>query len=177
MKTFFTVRSALLPLAIFIGLTAYGLPVLAIVAGLIASMIVAAWRLHSGEVKNLELVVVVIFAALCAGLFLFPVVVRSEAIALAFVGLAVYATMTVILRRSWTSEFSRAAYPTDAGSAVFVRINMILSALWAVLFLAIAVAEILNGGRIMNIAIVVIGGIASVFGPKLLIRAFGAQRA
>ena len=176
MKTFFTVKFALLPLAIFIILAAYGLPAPAVVAGLIVSIIVAAWRLRSGEIKNLELAVVVIFAALCVGLFLFPDVVRTEAIALAFVGLTAYATATVILGRPWTAEFSRGAYPGAASSPVFVRINMILSAFWAALFLLIAVAEELNGGLFVKTAIVAIGAVASIYGPKLLIKAFGVER-
>jgi len=175
-KTFFTVKFALFPLAVFIFLAAFGLPAIAIVAGLIVAIAVAAWRFHAGEIKNLELAVVVIFVALCGGLFLFPDVVRGEAIALSMIGLAIYAMATVLLGRPWTAEFSRAAYPEDAASAMFIRINMILSALWAVLFLAIAVSARLHGGYFVKTAIVVIGAIASIYGPRLLIRALGARR-
>jgi hypothetical protein len=67
-------------------------------------------------------------------------------------------------------EFSRAAYLESANTPVFMRINMILSTLWAVLFLLIAVDFAFHGGFIAKSAIVGIGAAASVYGPNLLRR-------
>jgi hypothetical protein len=171
-KTFFTVKFALMPLAVFIFLAAYGLPLFAVAAGLVVSIIVAAWRLHTGEIKYLELAVVVLFCALAAGIFFAADVVRAHAVPLAFVGLAAYAAASVVLARPWSAEFSRTAYPKEAGTPGFFRVNMILSALWAILFIVIAVAEIMHGSYIVRTAIVIVGAAASIFGPKWLARKF-----
>jgi hypothetical protein len=90
MKTFFTVKFALFPIAIFTFLIVRGMPAAAIGAGFIASTIVCAWRLYAREIKTLEIATFAIFGALAAGLFLAPDIVVTEAVPLAFVGLGVF---------------------------------------------------------------------------------------
>jgi hypothetical protein len=169
-KTFLTVKFALLPLAIFIALVTYGWPVLACMVALTVSFIVALWRLNSGEIKNLELAMVLIFGALTVVALVLPNVFKAQAVPLAFGALAVYATVTVILRRPWTMEFSRAAYLESANSSVFMRINMLLSSLWAILFLLIAIDSAFHSGFVGKSAIVGLGAAASVYGPNFLRR-------
>jgi hypothetical protein len=169
--TFFSVKLTLLPLAVFIALVAGGWPMLACLVALTISFIVAFWRrLGSGKIRNLEWTVVAIFGALTVAVLLLPDVFKPHVAPLAFVALAAYATATVLLRRPWTMEFSRAAYLESANTPVFMRINMILSTLWAVLFLLIAVDFAFHGGFIAKSAIVGIGAAASVYGPNLLRR-------
>jgi hypothetical protein len=45
---------------------------------------------------------------------------------------------------------------------------MILSGLWAVLFLLLALAHMLSAGVVVTYGIVVAGALASIFGPKIL---------
>jgi hypothetical protein len=45
---------------------------------------------------------------------------------------------------------------------------MILSALWAALFVLLALAHMLSAGIIVTYGIVVAGGLASIFGPRIL---------
>ena len=87
MKTFFTVKFALLPIAIFVFLILRGMPAAAIGAGFIVALIVCAWRLYARDIKMLEIAALVIFGALAAGMFLAREIVVANAVPLAFVGL------------------------------------------------------------------------------------------
>jgi hypothetical protein len=168
MKTFFKAKFALFPLAVFITLIAYVSPTIAVTAGFAVALIVCAWRLYSGHIKNFEVAVLAVFTALATGVFIAPGLVGPVAISLAFVGFSTYALASVVLRRPWTSEFSSAAYPQAGASPLFIRINMILSALWAVLFLLLALAHMLSAGIVVTYGIVVAGALASIFGPRIL---------
>jgi phytoene dehydrogenase-like protein len=176
MKTFFTVKFALFPIAIFIFLIVRGMPAAAIGAGFIASAIVCAWRFYAREIKTLEIATFAIFGALAAGIFLAPDIVLTGAVPLVFVGLGVFSITTVALRKPWTAEFSRAAYPDAANEPIFVLVNAILSALWGVLFLLLALAHALKAGGLVTTGIVVAGALASILGPRFLIRMALARR-
>jgi phytoene dehydrogenase-like protein len=170
MKTFLNVNLALLPFLIFSVLVAYGMPAAAIGAGSIASLAVCAWRHFTSEIGILETATLSIFGLLAAGLLSFPDVVAAQAPALAFAGLGVFAIATVVRRQPWTAEFSRADYPAEAANPIFVNINMIVSGIWGVLFLLLALASALKAGAVVALAIVVVGAVASIFGPKWLVR-------
>lgn len=176
MKTFFTVKFALLPIAVFVFLIVRGMPAAAIGAGFVVALIVCAWRLYARDIKTLEIAALVIFSALAAGMFLARDVVVANAVPLAFVGLAVFSIATVLSGKPWTAEFSRAAYPGADESPVFVLVNMILSALWGVLFLLLALAHALKAGGIVTTGIVVLGAVASILGPKFLVQMALARR-
>jgi phytoene dehydrogenase-like protein len=176
MKTFFTVKFALLPIAVFVFLIVRGAPAAAIGAGFMVSTVVCAWRLYAREIKSLEIATFAIFGALAAGIFLARDFVLAEALPLSFVGLGVFSLVTVALRKPWTAEFSRAAYPDAADNPVFILVNMILSALWGVLFLLLALAHASKAGGIVTTGIVAAGAFASVLGPRFLIRMALARR-
>ena len=170
MKTFFTVKFALLPIAVFVFLIIRGMPAAAIGAGFIVASIVCAWRLYVRDIKTLEVATLAILGALAVGALLAPDLVVGNAVPLAFAGLGVFAIATVVLRKPWTAEFSRSAYPGAAENPVFVLVNMILSALWGVLFLLLALAHVWKAGGAVTTAIVVAGAVASIFGPGFLLR-------
>ena len=90
--------------------------------------------------------------------------------ALAFFGLGVFASASVIWRRPWTAEFSRADYSGAAASPIFTSINMIISGIWAALFLLLALAGAVKAGFAVTAAIVVVGAVTSIFTPVLLVR-------
>lgn len=168
MKTFFKAKFALFPLAVFITLIAYASATVAVTAGFAAALVVCALRLYSGQIKNFEIAVLIVLATLAAGMVAAPGAVSPIAIPLAFVGFSIYALATVVLRRPWTAEFSRAAYPHATENPLFIRINMIISSMWAALFLLLALAHLLRAGPAVTYGIVVAGGLASVYGPRLL---------
>src|SRR5512138_3136856 len=114
MSTFLNVNFALLPIAIFSVLFARGMPEVAVRAGFLASVVIATWRAYRSEARMLEYAILLIFAALAFGVFLWPHSVAAQALPLVFAGLGVFALGTVLLRRPWTLEFSRAAHAGEA---------------------------------------------------------------
>jgi phytoene dehydrogenase-like protein len=101
--------------------------------------------------------------------------IASHAAALSFAGLGATCLLTVALRKPWTADYSRIEYQASAESPIFVAINMALSAMWGVLFLLIAAARATHAGTAVIAIIVGSGTIASVFGPRVLMR-WGARR-
>ena len=99
MKTFFTVKFALLPIAIFVFLIVRGMPAAAIGGGFVVALIVCAWRFYARDIKTLEIAARVIFSALAAGMFLARDVVVANAVPSAFVGLGLFPIATVLLGR------------------------------------------------------------------------------
>jgi hypothetical protein len=170
MKTFFSVKFALLPLAVFFTLVAYGYPALAVGAGFVVALAVCCWRFYIGALKSLEIAVLAILAALAAAYAIRPDYIGVRTVPFVFIGLAVFALGSVALRKPWSAEFSRAHYPGAETNPLFLTINMILSGLWGVLFLLLALAHALSAGALVTTAIVVAGAIASIFGPGFLIR-------
>jgi all-trans-retinol 13,14-reductase len=170
MKTLRHVNFALLPFSIFVILYARGMPALAIDAALIASTVACAWRGFTREIKSLELALLAIFGGLAIGNLLFPDIVAAQAITFAFIGLGLFASASVLLRRPWTAEFSRAAYASEASHPIFTGVNMMLSGLWGALFLLLALASALKAGWAVTTAIAMFGSGTSILGPKWLIR-------
>jgi all-trans-retinol 13,14-reductase len=170
MKTVLNVNLALLPLLILTVLTALGHPSEAIYGGAVASVLIGVFRLYQGEVRILERAMLALFTFLAIFYRLSPGVAGAHAIAFAFAGLGVFAIATVVLRRPWTAEFSRADHQGETASPIFTGINMAVSGLWGVLFLLLSVVNLLRAGPAFNIAIVVFGAAASSLGPRFLVR-------
>lgn len=176
MTTFLNVNRALLPLVILTVLTAGGLTQEAIYGGAIASVLIGVWRLYEGEVRILERATLAIFVLLAIAYRLFPAAVGSNAIAIALAGLGVFAIASVVIERPWTAEFSRADYQAEAASPIFAAVNMAISGLWGVLFMLLALVNLWHAGAAYSIAIVVVGALASTFGPRWLVRKALSQR-
>lgn len=123
----------------------------------------------------LEGAVLLIFAAIAFGIFLWPGV-AAQTLPLAFAGLGVFALGTVLLRRPWTAEFSRAAYASKADDPIFTHVNMMISGIWGGLFLLLAFAHYLKAGTAVTFAIVIVGAVTSILAPKWLIRRALAKR-
>ncbi len=171
MKTFFTVKFALAPFVVFWLLLDLASPGTAIAAGLILSIAGGAWRWHRREIKSLEIGGLAIFLGLGLADLIAPQLVGANAASLSFAGLGLVCIATVALRKPWTADYSRAAFPEAAETPIFAAVNMALSGLWGVLFLLIALAHTLRAGTLLTTSIAVIGALISIFGPKLLARA------
>jgi all-trans-retinol 13,14-reductase len=176
MKTFFTVKVALLPFVIYWALLVRDMPGAALAAGLVLSLAGFAWRLHTRDIKNLEIGGLAIFAALCLAALVVPDVVAAHAASLSFAGLGLVGLATVALRKPWTADYSRAAFAEAAESPIFQAVNMALSGLWGALFLLLALAHMLKAGALVTTGIVALGALASIFGPKLLVRVALSRR-
>jgi len=170
MKTFLTVKFALVPYAALFALLARGMPGLALAAafGLMAAL--AAWRLSRREYFILELGSLALFAALGLAFLVAPQFVSANALWLAFAGLGAISLIGLAFRRPWTADYSRAAYPENAGTPQFFAINALLSGLWGALFLALALVRFLAAPGWISTLIVIVGALVSIFGPKLAIQ-------
>jgi hypothetical protein len=138
---------------------------------------VCVWRLYTREIKKLEIVALAIFAVLTAAYSVKPYFMATHAIPLSFLALGLFATATVVLRRPWTVEFSRASYPQAADSPLFFAVNMVLSALWGLLFILLALAYLWQLGSIVTTGIVVVGAVATIVGPTLIVRLVAPHKA
>ncbi len=170
MRTFLLVKAALLPLPLYALGAWMGRPFEAAAFGLLYGI---AWALvrHRGklppafETALLGGLAVVVIAHLvgAAGL-----AAHSNAIVLA--ALALGATVSIALGRPWTAEFSAGEYQGASTSPLFRIINAQISGVWAVLFAWFALASLLKLPSLATTVPLVLGGIASVLLPRVLVK-------
>ncbi|WP_420132796.1 phytoene desaturase family protein [Rhodopseudomonas sp.] len=170
MKTFLTVKLVLVPFAVFWALLALHLPGAAIWCGLLLSLAGNAWRLWRRELFVLESGGLVLFAGLAALLLIAPDVAAAHALWLSFAGLSAISAASLIARRPWTADYSRAAYPSNAATPQFFLVNAAITGLWAVLFGVIAACRYAGVPSEVITALVTGGALVSIFGPRLAIR-------
>lgn len=176
MKTFLLVHLGLAPLVVFWVLLGAGAPDAAIAVGLAASLAIGAWRWSRREFVILEIGGLASLLALGALALAAPAFVAGAALWLSFVGLGLTALASVALRRPWSADYSRAAFAAESASPLFFVVNMLISGLWGVLFLADAAVLALRAGPFATTALFVFGAAVSVFGPKAIIRAILRRR-
>lgn len=169
MKTFLTVKLVLVPFAVFWALLALHHPSWAIWLGLGLSLAGNAWRAYRRELFVLEAGGLALFAALAALSLIAPTVIAGNALWLSFAGLAGISALSLAAKRPWTSDYSRAAHPDNADTPQFFLINATITALWAVLFGAIAACRYVDAPGEVITAIVSVGALISIFGPKAAI--------
>ncbi len=170
MRTFLTVKFALVPFLVFYALLARGLPGAAIAGGFLLMAALQAWRLSRREIFVFEIGALAIFAALGASFLAAPQWTAANALWLSFAGQGVVALASLALKRPWTADYSRAAYPDSAGTPQFFLVNAAISGLWGVLFLALALVRWLAAPGFVATTIVVVGAALSIFGPKAAIK-------
>ncbi|ABD04808.1 FAD dependent oxidoreductase [Rhodopseudomonas palustris HaA2] len=175
MKTFLTVKLVLVPFALFWALLAMGHVDWAIGAGLVLALIGNAWRAWRRELFVLEVGGLVLFLGLGGLLLVVPDLAAPTALWLSFAGLSAISIASLVVRRPWTSDYARAAYPDNAATPQFFVINAAITALWAVLFAAIAACRYAGAPGGVIAALVIGGALISIFGPRLAIR-FVLQR-
>ncbi|MGP9814112.1 phytoene desaturase family protein [Rhodopseudomonas sp. NSM] len=175
MKTFLTVKLVLVPFASFWALLAMGYVDSAIGAGLALSLAGNAWRAWRHEMFVLEAGGLVLFLGLGGMLLVAPDLTAASALWLSFAGLSAISVASLLARRPWTSDYARAAYPDNAGTPQFFVINAAITALWAVLFAAIAACRHVGATGEVIAALVIVGALISILGPKLAVR-FVLQR-
>ncbi|NEW91579.1 NAD(P)/FAD-dependent oxidoreductase [Rhodopseudomonas sp. BR0M22] len=169
MVTFLTVKLVLVPFAVFWALLALHQPSWAIWLGLGLSLAGNVWRAYRRELFVLEAGGLVLFAALAALQLVAPGIAAGNALWLSFAGLATISAFSLAARRPWTSDYSRAAHPDNAETPQFFVVNAAITGLWAVLFAAIAACRYAGAPAEVITAIVTIGALISIFGPKAAI--------
>ena len=171
MKTFLTVKLALAPLVLFWTLLGFGAPGWAIGASLALLTAFALWRWSSRQTFLLELGALATLAMIGALYLRDPLWTAQNALWMSFAGLGLVSLVSLALRRPWTGDYARAAFPDSAGTPQFLLINAAMTGLWGVLFLAIAGARYAQAPGIVATTIVVFGALVSILGPKLALRA------
>jgi hypothetical protein len=83
---------------------------------------------------------------------------------------------SVALGRPWTAAFSALEWAAGEFRAMFLRINSIMSALWAAIFLGLGVARFFTLPAISYWAPIVAGTVLSIVLPRLLVGWARVQR-
>lgn len=170
MKTFLTVKLALLPFIAFWALLGFGHADWAIRSGLALTLAANLWRAWRGEAMGLEIGSLVLFAALALTNEITSPWTAANALWLSFVGLGVISLASLLAGRPWTADYSRAAYPDSAATPQFFIINAAMTGLWGVLFTALGLCRWAGVSSWVTTAIVVAGALVSIFGPRLAVR-------
>ena len=170
MRIFLTVNLAMIPFAVFWALLAARHPAAAIGAGLALSLLGNLWRIWRRQFMALEIGGLVLFGLVALAQLISPEWAAANGLWLSFAGLGAISLLSVAFGRPWTADYSRAAYADNASTPQFRTINAGISALWGILFLAIALCRGLDVSTWITSAIVVIGTLASIVGPRLAIR-------
>ena len=170
MRTFFTVKFALLPFAAFWALLGARHPDWAIWLGLALSLAGNLWRFHRRDFVVLEAGGLALFALLAAALLVSRDWTVANALWLSFAGLGIISLVSVIVGHPWTADYARATYPDKAGTQQFRIINAAMTGLWGVLFVAIGVSRFFGVSELVTTAIVIAGALVSIFGPRLAVK-------
>ncbi|MGP0093180.1 MAG: phytoene desaturase family protein [Xanthobacteraceae bacterium] len=170
MRTFLTVKFALIPFVLFWALLGAGHADWAIWSGLALSLAGNAWRAIARDIVALEAGGFALFLLLGLAELAAPAWTTTNALWLSFAGLGAISLGSLALGRPWTADYSRAAYPENAGTPQFRVINAAMTGLWGVLFLALAACRFFGASEWASAAIVIAGALVSIFGPRFAVR-------
>jgi phytoene dehydrogenase-like protein len=176
MKTFVAAQLGFVPLIAFWLLLGFASPAAALAVGLAASLAMTAWRWKRREVYLAEIGALAGFVVMAAIDLVAPAFFAGAALWLSFAGLGLTALVSVALKRPWTADYARVAFAAESASPIFFVVNMMISGLWAALFLIDAAILALKLGGLATAAVFVFGALASIFGPTALIRLILARQ-
>jgi all-trans-retinol 13,14-reductase len=170
MRIFLTVKLALAPFIVFWALLGAHHPAAAIATGLGLSLLGNGWRAWHRDLMVLEIGSLFLFGLLILAQLASAEWIAANALWLSFAGLGAISLLSVALGRPWTADYSRAAYPDTASTPQFRIINAGITALWGILFVVIGCCRWFGVSAWITSAIVVIGALISILGPRLAIR-------
>ncbi len=171
MNTGLSTTLGFIPLTAFWTLAGFGHDGVAAAAGLGTSLALNAFRLSRGDLKRIELAALGFLVAFNAALLAGISVIIENGSQLAFVVLGITAAITVLQRKPWSADYSRADWPEALHQTRrFIAVNMVMSGIWAAIFLFIPLANVLAVPSLLTTVIVFTAGIASFFAPNLLVR-------
>ncbi|GLH81287.1 hypothetical protein SSBR45G_61960 [Bradyrhizobium sp. SSBR45G] len=170
MKVFLIVKLALLPFIVFWALLGWQQPAWAVWSALALALAGNLWRASRSEIAVLELGGLALFVLLAIANDLAPNWTAANALWLSFAGLGVISLVSLAVGRPWTADYSRASYADSAATPQFQLINLLMTGLWGVLFLVLGLCRWAGVSSWITTAIVVVGALISIFGPRLAIR-------
>lgn len=141
MKTFLAVQLGLLPLVVFWTAAGFGHAAAGATAGALLAAVAVVWFARQRRDPLFAWISLATLAAIAAALLLDWPPVAGQAVAWSQLGLGAGAAASVLLGRPWTASFSAREWSGVERDPLFLRINAFISALWAVVFLYLALAR------------------------------------
>lgn len=169
MKTYMRVNLALLPLPLYLLVAWLVSPVVgagtALVYALLWSILTRGLKLPPVFECALIAGLIVIFADRLVN----PIPLIGQPNGLLLLCLSAGAAASLVMRRPWTAEFSASEYGGASQTQLFVTVNMIMSALWAVLFGWLGAAAFIDVPPLAYWLPFVLGAVVSVFLPNAIV--------
>lgn len=176
MKTYLSVKIALLPFALYWLANGLGSPLLGASAGALIAAVAFAYRVRFGGPRLLEGSALLVLS-LIAGLNASGVAgAAAHGVALSFAALGAACGMSVARGQPWTSAYSAAAWKGASQSPLFLQINRWISSLWAVLFSSLAVAHWSGLAGAATWIPAALGALASIGLPAVMVRRMLRQK-
>ncbi len=174
MKTLLLVKLAFAPVILFAVLTALGLERLGLDLAAGLSLATSGAMLMRRRIRPMELGLAATFAflAFCdaAGIRIAGEGGLDVAVPALLLVQGVIGAVSCFARRPWTSAYAAAAYADVSESPVFFAVNMVLSAIWSVTFVALAAIAWTRLGAIYSESLTGAGIVLSAFGPQFIVR-------
>jgi len=170
MKEYLAAHLLLAPFLVFTILAPFGYPLPGAVLGTLIGCLSCAKRygLTLPPVFMGAQVLGVGVVLIC--LLLRPDLKETTGLALVFAFLALGAAISVVQNKPWTAELSAADVGDFAKTPAFIKANAFFSGMWAVIFAWFAFANGQELAPIFRWVPMILGGVITVFGPKLLMR-------
>lgn len=170
MKTFFSVKFALLPFVVYWAAAGFGWhgAGAALGAAIAAAMLVV--RLRTKSPWLLEAVGLPVLALLAVAHAIPLRLVADNGVAWSFLALGLACSTSVAGGRPWTGAYAAAAWGGASESELFRRINGFLSTLWAAIFLYIGTAMLFGFPASVKWLPVAVGAVISIGLPPWLAR-------
>jgi len=172
MNTTLAVNLTLLPFAAFGIAVGMGHVTAGAVVGAVLAGALVGWRRRAAApVPQMEAAMALTLAAITAWCLLAGPPSGLAASAAGFAGLGLGAAWSVARGRPWTADYAQQEYAGTEHDPLFLRINRSLSALWAVLFGWLALANALHLPAWASLGPVAVGTVLSVLAPRRWVQA------
>ncbi|MDO9709814.1 phytoene desaturase family protein [Paracraurococcus lichenis] len=170
MKAYLRAHLGLAPkILYFVGL-ALGWPLLGAATGLLAALVACGQQVRRGEWRPFDLALL-LGLALLVPVHALPIpALAPHGIALLLGLLAAGGFVSLAIGRPWTMHVSAADYRGATETPAFLAVNRAMSALWSVLFAWFALAALAGLAGPWRWGPMLLGALATAFGPKLLVR-------
>jgi phytoene dehydrogenase-like protein len=170
MRTFLLVKAVLLPLPLYLLAAWQGYPLIGAAAGLAWALAWWAYASAPRPPSPFQGALILALAAIVLGHTVPIPALEPHAHALLLLSLGAGAAFSVALRRPWTAEFSASEYAAAAATPLFHDINMLISGLWAALFLWLGLATWAHWSALAHWLPVGIGAVVSIALPAVLVK-------
>ena len=168
MKTFLRINSVLLPMVVF-WVCAPLYPAWAAFCAFLLAFVLLAVHVRRGAAAFLEktetgLLGIFALANVCGASW-----IVSVQVPLSFIVLGSACALTVITGRPWTAFYAASEWNELSSTPVFQRVNQVISALWAGIFIAAGGGQLLHAPGYYFGTLFFSGAIFSVLAPPLLV--------